>query len=68
MGTSAPSMRRARVVAETGTAARMMDLFLSRGGGPITATKSGTTATFTFPNAGTFGYTCTVHSSMTVVP
>ena len=33
IGTSAPSMRRARVVAETGTPAGMMGPVLSRGGG-----------------------------------
>ena len=33
MGTSAPSMQRARVVAETGTAVGMMGPVLSRGGG-----------------------------------
>ena len=33
MGTSAPSMLRARVVAETGSAAGMMGPVLSRGGG-----------------------------------
>lgn len=33
----------------------------------IVATTAGSTAAFTFPTAGSFGYTCTVHSSMTGV-
>jgi plastocyanin len=28
---------------------------------PITSTNTGTTAMFTFPDAGTFGYYCNVH-------
>ena len=30
-------------------------------GGPITHTTSGTTATFTFPTTGAFGYYCDFH-------
>lgn len=30
---------------------------------PITTTNTGTEATFTFPNAGTFGYYCDIHAA-----